>query len=60
MKCNVGKTDKIIRLSLGTLIALAGIYFESLWGLVAIVPFATALLGFCPLYPLAKISTCKK
>lgn len=59
MKMNVGKTDKSIRIILGAVIAIAGIYYQSLWGLVAIVPFATAFTGFCPVYSLFGINTCK-
>jgi hypothetical protein len=29
------------------------------WGLIGIVPLATGLFRFCPLYPLLGISTCK-
>lgn len=57
MKTNLGKSDKIIRLVLGLAIAGTGIYFGSWWGLVAIVPFGTALLGACPAYLLFGIST---
>jgi len=59
MKCNVGKTDKNIRLVLGIIITAAGFYFKSWWGIVAIVPFVTALAGFCPLYKLLGINTIK-
>jgi Protein of unknown function (DUF2892) len=59
MKTNVGKTDKSIRIILGIIIAAAGIYYQSLWGLAAIVPLVTAFTGFCPLYNLFGINTCK-
>jgi Protein of unknown function (DUF2892) len=59
MKTNVGKTDKSIRIVLGIIIAAAGVYYQSLWGLVAIVPLVTAFTGFCPLYSLFGINTCK-
>ena len=29
MKCNVGRTDKIIRSAIGIVIALLGLYFKS-------------------------------
>jgi hypothetical protein len=28
------------------------------WGWIGIVPLGTALVGFCPLYPLLGINTC--
>jgi len=60
MTCNVGKTDKIIRMVAGVAIAVLGIYFKSWWGLLAIIPLLTAAVGFCPLYVPLKISTIKK
>ena len=59
MKTNVGKTDKNIRIVLGIIIVAAGVYFKSWWGIVAIVPLVTAFTGFCPLYRLFGINTCK-
>ena len=58
MKKNVGTTDKIIRIVLGLGIAGTGIYFQSWWGLLAIVPLTTAFISFCGLYALLGISTC--
>jgi hypothetical protein len=60
MKQNVGKTDKIIRVIIGLVIAVAGFYFKSWWGLLAIIPLFTAALGFCGLYVPLKISTVEK
>jgi hypothetical protein len=60
MTCNVGKTDKIIRVIIGLAIAVLGFYFKSWWGLLAIIPLLTAALGFCGLYVPLKISTIEK
>ncbi|VAW30047.1 hypothetical protein MNBD_BACTEROID07-1597 [hydrothermal vent metagenome] len=59
MKQNVGSTDKIIRIILGIVIAAVGYYYKSWWGLIALLPLLTALISFCPLYPIFKISTKK-
>lgn len=59
MKCNVGKTDKATRIIAGIIIGTVGFYFRSWWGLVAILPLVTAFAGFCPLYKLLGINTCK-
>ncbi|MBX3044706.1 MAG: DUF2892 domain-containing protein [Candidatus Kapabacteria bacterium] len=59
MKKNVGKVDMIIRLVAGSAIAIWGIISGSWLGLIAIVPIATALTGFCPAFTLFGISTCK-
>ena len=60
MKCNVGPVDRLIRIILGLAIAVLGIVFESYWGLVGLVPLATGLFKWCPLYIPFKISTLKK
>jgi hypothetical protein len=60
MKQNVGKTDATIRVLLGLVIILLSLYYKSLWGLVAIVPLATAYFGTCPLYSIIGINTCKR
>lgn len=62
MKKNIGRVDKWIRIVLG--IVLLGLIFiiQSDWrwlGLIGIIPLATALINFCPLYSLFGISTYK-
>ena len=59
MKSNAGKTDRSIRMALGFIIAAVGVYFKSWRGIVAIVPLLTAVTGFCPLYKLLGVDTCK-
>jgi len=60
MKRNVGTVDRLIRIILGLVIAILGVYFESWWGLVGLIPLLTGLFSFCPLYVPIKISTGKK
>ena len=60
MKKNVGSVDKIVRIVLGLAIGAAGYYYQSWWGLIGIIPFATALINFCPVYTLLKLSTAEK
>lgn len=60
MQCNVGNTDKVIRLVLGAAIIAAGVYYQSWLGAIGLVPIATALIGWCPAYLPFGISTCKK
>lgn len=59
MKKNVGTVDMVVRLVLGIAIVGWGIYAGSWFGLLAIIPIATALTGFCPLFTIFGISTCK-
>lgn len=60
MKYNVGPIDRLIRVIVGLIIAIAGVIFDSWWGLIGIVPLATGLFKVCPLYMPFKISTTKK
>ncbi len=59
MKCNVGGVDRALRIIIGLAVGIAGIMFHSWWGLLAVIPLGTALLGWCPLYLPFGASTCK-
>ena len=53
MTKNVGSTDRFLRVLLG--IGLLLIAFEgprTAWGYVGLLPLASGLLGYCPLYHL--------
>lgn len=56
---NVGGADKILRIIVGLAIGIAGLLTESWWGLIGIIPLATAVFGFCPAYLPFGIKTCK-
>ena len=60
MQCNVGKTDRAIRLIAGVAIIGAGIYYQSWWGAVGVVPLMTGYLRWCPPYQLIGFHTNKK
>jgi hypothetical protein len=59
MKCNIGKTDRIIRVLIGLIVIAIGVYLKSWWGAIGLVPFFSAAIGWCGLYTLFGISTCK-
>jgi hypothetical protein len=66
MKKNVGSVDAIIRLLIAIVLTL--LYFNRIiagtWGIVLLVVagilLITSMIGFCPLYRLLKINTCRK
>lgn len=60
MKKNVGAVDRLIRFILGIIIIAWGIYANSWFALVGIIPPITALLNWCPVYVPFKISTIKR
>lgn len=60
MPCNEGKIDRMLRVIVGlALISLVFVGPKAVWGWVGIVPLLTGLIGFCPLYTLLGINTCK-
>ncbi len=60
MNTNVGTLDRTLRIGGGlALIVAAATGLIGAWGWIGIVPLATGLLRFCPMYPLLGINTCK-
>ncbi len=62
MQKNVGSADKIVRILLG--LGLLSLLFVleapmKYIGLVGIVPLFTSLMGWCPLYTLLGVNTCR-
>jgi hypothetical protein len=50
--------ERVLRVVVGiALLALVVFGPKTLWGLVGIVPLATGVAGFCPLYRLLGVST---
>lgn len=65
MKCNVGKTDRIIRIAIG-IIALAVAFLGGLEGtlkiiaiIIGVIGLGTGVLKFCALYTLFGMNTCE-
>jgi hypothetical protein len=57
---NVGTIDRGLRIVVGlVLLALVFVGPQTLWGLLGIVPLATALFRWCPAYSLLGMNTCK-
>ena len=60
MQCNVGKTERVIRVIAGVAIIGAGFLYQSWWGAIGLVLLLTGATGYCPPYQLLGISTNKK
>ena len=61
MTTNVGTVDRYIRIALGVLLLSLVFTLDDAtrwWGLIGIVPLATGIAGFCPLYALIGVNTC--
>ena len=59
MKCNVGGTDRVLRIVLGLAIAGWGLWAKNPWGAIGLVPLLTGLIGWCPAYLPLGLRTCK-
>ncbi len=60
MKANVGTIDRTLRIVIG--IALIGLSLAGVigvWGWIGLLPLATGIFRFCPVYTLLGIKTCK-
>ena len=60
MTPNVGGADRVVRVVVGLAIIAAGVYFQSWWGVVGVVPLLTATIRWCPAYLPFGFNTCKK
>ncbi|ALR90673.1 MULTISPECIES: YgaP family membrane protein [Clostridium] len=58
MKCNVGRTEQIIRIAIGVSIIIIGLYFRNWWGIIGLIPIITGLIRYCPISDILGISTC--
>lgn len=55
---NVGNPERIARVLVGVAICAVGVYYQSWWGLIGLVPIATGATGYCPPYQVLGINTC--
>ncbi|MBE9395759.1 DUF2892 domain-containing protein [Pontibacterium sp. N1Y112] len=61
MEKNIGSLDKAIRVLVGlVLLALVFVGPQSVWGWVGLPVILIALFGWCPLYKILGVSTCKR
>lgn len=59
LKTNEHSVERVVRVALGmTLVGLTATGSIGLWGYIGVVPILTGLVGNCPIYTLAGISTC--
>jgi hypothetical protein len=57
---NEGTIDRILRVGVGlALIAMVFVGPQTPWGWLGLVPLLTGVVGFCPLYRLIGVNTCR-
>ena len=60
MKTNEGTVDRLLRVVAGlALIGLAATGTVGMWGYLGVVPLLTGAIGWCPLYTVLGINTCR-
>ena len=63
MSNNIGKADRVLRVVLGIVMVGAGVFTPGSLSMVLIalgaIPLLTGSVGYCPVYSVAKINTCK-
>ena len=60
MMTNECGVDRALRVLIGVaLLSLVFVGPHTMWGLLGLVPLATGFTGFCPLYRLLGIDTCR-
>lgn len=65
MDTNIGTLDRTLRIAAGLILigAALGIYgvaYTTIWGWIGLIPLATGLFGYCPVYGLLGTNTCPK
>jgi hypothetical protein len=60
MQANVGGIDKWLRIVIGLALIAWAVLGGPVWAWIGVVPLATGLFNFCPLYVMLGISTCKR
>jgi hypothetical protein len=60
MKCNVGKTERIIRIIAGAGLVGWALKGGPVWAWIGVLPVITGFFRYCPAYSLFNISTDKK
>ena len=60
MQANVGQADKWVRIVVGVALIAWAVTGGPVWAWIGVVPLATGLFNFCPLYRLIGINTCRR
>lgn len=64
MNTNVGTIDRILRIAVGLALLAAAVGFlgpvyQTVWSWIGLIPLATGLVGWCPLYTVFGFKTCR-
>lgn len=57
LKKNVGYLDSILRVFIGAIFITFGLYFDSFWGFIGLIPVLSGALSYCPIYRILNTTT---
>ena len=60
MRSNLGKADRLIRTATAFVIVFGSIYFIRLPAILGVFILLTAVIGWCPIYAVFRLSTTKE
>ena len=61
MKANIGTADRAARIIVGLIIVSLSFWGpKSPWAYIGLIPIFTGIFGYCGLYTLLGINTCKR
>ena len=59
MVCNIGKTERLIRVSSGFALISSGIFLGNIWALIGTLVMLSAFIGWCPVSEIFGVTTCR-
>lgn len=57
MNKNMGQKDRVVRAFIGVILMMYGIVFQNLIGIFGLIPLATAIIAYCPLYDILGVTS---
>lgn len=57
MNKNMGQKDRVVRAFIGVILMVYGIVFQNLIGIFGLIPLATAIIAYCPLYDILGVTS---
>lgn len=60
MKQNIGRADRVLRITVGLVLIVWGVVAQNWLGLIGIIPLLTGIVRWCPAYcPLGLSTKCQ-
>jgi len=60
MKCNIDKTERLIRIAAGILLVGASVFLGGWWAILGVAVMVTAIVSWCPVRAVLGCSSCRE